>query len=208
MRRFFNLVAVTVFCFSLTAANYALAGHGHSGGQTKPAYKPANHSAINHMNQQLKNKVVTGTKNGVGYIADPAPRNLNLQGSNVTKITDPIRPKTGIPTFAGSGKMTTATTSQTNLLTITPGPTGVAPVVRDHTIPKPPATTNPYANPPVVTGDSGVSVDFFPFGFTAPYHRQQIVDHRTQPSYTGGGRTGGKRDGTFTPDTNGPANQR
>ena len=56
---------------------------------------PAPHSVPRNLNLQPKNKVVTGTKNGMGYIADPAKRHLSPSGTKVTKIMDPIRPNHG-----------------------------------------------------------------------------------------------------------------
>jgi len=204
MRRLFNLVALAAFCLAFTSANYALAGHGgghgHSGGQSGSSFKSAPHSVTRNLNLQPKNKVITGTKNGMGYIADPAKRHLSPSGAKVTKIMDPIRPKHGAPTITGGGQITTATTIETNLLGIKPGPTGTGPIVRDHTIPKPTVKTNPYSNPPTVTGSSGLEFAN-PLSFTAPAQpRKGIVDHRTQGYYSGNGPSG------YTVNTQGPAN--
>jgi len=194
MRSFRKLSALAVVC-TLASTNFALAGnHSHSGGNS------CNHSSKSFKNP--KSKPITGTKGEVGFIADPFTRNLKpkKQSSNVTKIVDPIRPMHGTHTVTGGGQFTT--TTETSLIAITPNPTRVAPVIRDHTVMKPTTPKNPYANPPTVTGGTGLKI-VNPFSFTAPIQPGQGRDHRTQ--VRGGGHN--TPSGEFTPNTNGPANK-
>lgn len=200
MRRFFHILGLAILGSYLTLANLAVAGgHGHSNNNH------SNNSNQNHNNKPQPvqgNKVVTGTKKGSGFIADPVRRplvgNTNPKPGNF--IADPIHLKPSTPLTGGA-------------------------VVRDHSVPKPVSGPQPKPRVTEITNggfDAGFSTvadglgldgSGFGFGFRAPEHpRQQVVDHRTpNPGHPGYGNgpyndhNGGK--GGFTPSTTGPANR-
>ena len=90
--------------------------------------------------------------------------------------------------------------SEATLIATTPK---APPVIRDHTVTKPTPPPD-YSNPPTVTGGSGLHFTD-PFSFTAPI-RPGISDHRTPKPYRGSGHA--KPPEPWTPNTQGPANQR
>jgi hypothetical protein len=170
-------------------------GHNNSGNH--------NHSSNgNHNNKpsfSLGNKVLTGNKNGLGFIADPARRSLKINPTNNTSnnsnppkgnfIADPLHLPTG-------------------------NPTRVTPVVRDHGLTNP----NPIMSPPRQRYDSiqggGLGLDLNPFDFQAPMNfDNQVRDHRTQTTgFPGSGQTGPKdpkKGGhdVWQPNSTGPANR-
>ena len=197
MNRSLNLLALTSACFLIVAPSNAWASHGNSG---KHAHGS---NPLRQILSASNNKVVTGNRGGMGFIADPARRFVKPQqsGGNVTKITDPI-PVKGLP--GNGGQVVPTNTAQPLLIAIKPAPTGSGPVVRDHKLTKPPVKTNPYANPPTVTGGTGYHF-VNPFSFTAPLQPgQQGVDHRTPSGYRGGGHGQGGTE--WQPNTQGPAN--
>ena len=224
MRRFSTLVTLALVCSLFTATSDALAGnHKHSGGQKNFAQNNAlfapqltsNDNSGNRHRQPKQSQtpqVITGTSGGVGYIADPAPRIRKSDRHVKTEnnfIVDPVGPK------PNSGQFAAGAWTQATVVAIPDAPTRVTPVVRDHTIVKDVPVTPTRSRGDAIYGEGlGIlppgqilqGLNPFGAGFTAPEQRPQIVDHRTQTVYPGSGRTGGKRDGSFTPSTTGPAN--
>lgn len=215
--RYFNLLTLTLLTAASLSANAALAGHeGHHHGG-------GNHNSSNKSFQPKNscvNKAITGTRGGMGFIADPAlhGKKRNHPSSNVTKITDPVRPHRGPRNITGGGQTPTTITLEASLIAIPSSPTRVAPMVRDH------GATKPVVAPPtrrrngaITTGDGslgigdGISIiqainPFADKSFQAPL-QPGVRDHRTSGPRGGGhGKTGGSE--PFHVNTTGPANRR
>lgn len=194
MRRTLAILALSMLGSVFSDRALIAGGHNHSGNH--------NHTNGNQNNKQnsfklplnLNTKVLTGNKNGMGFIADPARRSLSNNStakSNPPKgnfIADPLRLPTG-------------------------NPPRVAPVVRDHTL------TNSNAVPPkprstAVIQGGGLGLDLNPFDFHAPLNfDNQNRDHRTTATgFPGTGQTGPKdpkKSGhdVWQPNTTGSANR-
>jgi hypothetical protein len=131
----------------------------------------------------------------MGFIADPAPRKVNLSGFKVGATMDPATSSAGQP-------KNTATLG--TKVAIKPSPLRVVPVVRDHTLPNPNAVPPNYHGPGRSDSINGGGLGLGnPFSFTAPLQFEQIRDNRSSANPSG--RKGG-HGAPWTPNTQGPAN--
>ncbi len=186
MRRTLAILALSMLGGVLSDRDLFAGGQKHSGNRNNNGNH--NHKSLHNFKPQfsLGNKVLTGNKNGTGFIADPIRRPLKNTSAGNTKptqgnfIADPLRLPTG-------------------------NPTRVTPIVRDHTLPNPNATVPPPRSRYDSINGGGLGLDLNPFDFQAPLQFQQQVDKRTNP-YPGGGRSGGHKQ-PWTPNTTGPANR-
>ena len=184
MRRALTILALSLLGGILTDHVVYAGNHNHSGNR--------NHSNNgNHSNKplfQVGPKVLSGNKNGMGFIADPVRRPLkNTSAGNTNPklgnfIADPLHLPTG-------------------------NPTRVAPVVRDHTLPNPNAIPPKPRNTAIQGGGLGLGLN--PFDFQAPVNfDNQVRDHRTTTTGFPGVQNDPKkgRNG-WTSNTSWPANR-
>lgn len=166
--RYFITLAALVGCLAI-AASVAVAGNAQNIEPGQPKQEGRQHR------RPPKKEPAN-----MGFIADPLP--AKPLGFKVAK--PPVG--TGTPLVV----------TESNLIAVTPSPTRVAPVVRDHTLPNPNALPPNYNGPGRSNEISGGGFGLGnPFSFIAPLQFDKLDrDHRTDPTTS------------WTPNTQGPAN--